>query len=83
MIIWITSWLAYNRTQHSSIGETPFFLLKGRDALEPTELRTPMRNRILMDQNNVFAQQWQEAVELAKSKLIIAQARQKQFTPVL
>ena len=30
---------AYNRTPHSSTGETPFFLLKGRDALEPTDLR--------------------------------------------
>jgi hypothetical protein len=70
---------AYNRTPHSSTGETPFFLLKGRDALEPTDLRPPMRNRILTDQNNVFAQHWQEAVELAKSKLVIAQARQKKY----
>jgi transposase InsO family protein len=33
---------AYNRTPHASTGETPFFLLKGRDALEPTDLRPPM-----------------------------------------
>ena len=69
----------YNRTPHSSTGETPFFLLKGRDALEPIDLRPPMRNRILTDQNNVFSQQWQEAIELAKSKLILAQARQKEY----
>jgi hypothetical protein len=38
-----------------------------------------MRNRVLTDQNNVFSQQWQEAIELAKSKLVIAQARQKKY----
>ena len=38
-----------------------------------------MRNRILDDQNNVFAQQWQESIELAKANLIIAQARQKHY----
>jgi hypothetical protein len=38
-----------------------------------------MRNRFLTDQNNVFSQQWREAVELAKSKLIVAQERQKHY----
>jgi hypothetical protein len=51
---------AYNTTPHSSTGDTPFFLLKGRDAIEPTDLRPPLRNRYLEDQNNVYAQQWQE-----------------------
>jgi hypothetical protein len=70
---------AYNRTPHSSIGESPFFLLKGRDTLEPTDLKPPMRNRVLTDQNNVFSQQWQEAIELAKSKVVLVQARQKKY----
>ena len=70
---------AYNRTPHSSTGEAPFFLLKGRDALEPTDLRPPMRNRVLTDQNNVFSQQWQEAIEMSKSKIVLAQARQKKY----
>ena len=46
---------ANNGTPHSSTGEAPFFLLKGRDALEPTDLRPPMKNRVLTDQNNVFS----------------------------
>jgi hypothetical protein len=38
-----------------------------------------MRNRVLTDQNNVFSQQWQEAIEMAKSKIVLAQARQKKY----
>lgn len=40
---------AYNRPPHSSTGETPFYLLKGRDTLEPTDLIPPMSNRLLED----------------------------------
>ena len=38
-----------------------------------------MRNRVLDDQNNVFATQWQEAIELAKANLTIPLARQKHY----
>jgi hypothetical protein len=38
-----------------------------------------MRNRVLTDQKNVFSQQWQEAIEVAKSKVELAQARQKKY----
>lgn len=50
-------------TPHLSPGETPFFLLRGRDEVKPTDLRPLMRNRFLGDQNNVYAQQWHEAIE--------------------
>ena len=68
----------YNQTPHLSTKETPFFLLKGRDPLEPTDLRPPMRYRGLEDENNVFTQSWHDAMELAKAHLIIAQDTQKQ-----
>jgi hypothetical protein len=38
-----------------------------------------MRNSVLTDQNNVFSQQWQEAIEVAKSKVFLTQARQKKY----
>lgn len=56
--------------------ETFFYLLKGRDGFEPTDLRPPMRNRLLEEQSNIFYQLWHDAVELAKKHLIKAQSRQ-------
>jgi hypothetical protein len=38
-----------------------------------------MRNRVLTDKNNVFSQHWQETIELEKSKVVLAQARQKKY----
>jgi hypothetical protein len=70
---------AYNRTPHSSTVESPFFLLNVRDPLELTNLRPPMRNRVLTNKNNVFSQHWQETIELEKSKVVLAQARQKKY----
>ena len=68
----------YNQTTQLSTKETPFFLLKGRDPLEPTDLRPPMRYRGVEDESNIFTQQWHDAIELAKAHLIIAQDVQKQ-----
>lgn len=66
-------------TAHASTGETTFFLLKSRDLLEPTDLRPTMRYRLLTDKANLASQRKHDAVELAKSRLIIAQGRQKEF----
>lgn len=60
----------YNRTPHTSTKDTPFYLLKGRDALEPTDVRPPMRNRWLKNEANIFAQQWHEALDRAKARLM-------------
>lgn len=70
---------AYNRTIHSSTLDSPFFLLRGRDALEPTDLRPPMRYRSLTDENNLFPQQWHNALELARAHIIIGQGKQKEY----
>lgn len=58
---------SYSQTPHSSTSETLFYLLKGRDAFEPTVLRPLMRNRLLEDKNNFYTQQWHEALELANN----------------
>lgn len=68
----------YNQTTHASTNETPFYLMKGRDPLEPTDLRPPLRYRSLESEDNIFSQYWHDAVDLAKSHLIIAQNNQKQ-----
>ena len=53
-------------------------MLKERDPLEPTDLKPPMRYRGTEDENNIFTQQWHDAIELAKPHLIIAQDAQNQ-----
>ena len=68
----------YNQTTHLSTNETPFYLLKGRDPLEPIDLRPPSRYRSLENENDIFSQHWHEAIDLAKAHLIIAQNKQKQ-----
>ena len=68
----------YNQSIHISTKESPFFLLKGRDPLEPTDLRPPMRYRLAQNENNIFSQQWHQAVELARANILIAQDKQKQ-----
>ena len=67
----------YNKTPHTSTKDTPFYLLKGRDALEPTDVRPPMRNRILEEEGNTFSRQWHDALETARANSVVAQARQK------
>lgn len=68
----------YNQTTHVSTKETPFYLLKGRDPLEPTDLRPPLRYRSLENESNAFSQHWHDAIDLAKAHLVVAQNKQKQ-----
>ncbi len=69
----------YNRTPHASTGETPSYLLKRRDPLEPTDLRPPMRYQVLEDENDIFAQYYHEALELARNQQVLAKAKQKEY----
>lgn len=67
-----------NTTPHSSLGdETPFNLMKGRDALHPTDIRPPMRYRLTTDPNHWYRDRWNEARELAAAHLILAKEKQK------
>lgn len=67
----------YNQTAHISTKETQFFLIKGRDPLEPTDLRPPIRFRLVQNENNVFSQQWHQALEIARANILISQEKQK------
>ena len=70
--------LPCNKTPHTSTKDTPFYLLKGRNALEPTDVRPPMRNRILEDETNTFSRQWHDALETVRANSVMTQAKQKE-----
>jgi len=70
--------MRYNLSPNASTGEVPFYLIKGRDALEPTDLRPPMRYRFLEDFGNIFSVRWNEALALAKAHSVISKAKQKE-----
>lgn len=69
----------YNQTIHYSTNETPSYLLNGRDPLEPTDLRPPMRYRGIETETNIFSQNWHDAIDLVKAHLVISQNKQKQI----
>ena len=45
---------AHNTSVQASTNETPFYLLYGRDPLEPNDLNEPMRFRLTTNENNIF-----------------------------
>ena len=69
----------YNRTKHSSLKDTPFHLIKGRDPLEPTDVRPPMRYRFTDDPNHWFRDRWNFAIELAEANLVLSKEIQKKY----
>ena len=70
---------AHNTSVQASTNETPFYLLYGRDPLEPSDLNEPMRYRLTTNENNIFAQQWEKAMKIVQSELQKSQLRQKDY----
>lgn len=57
---------AYNTSVHSSFDDTPFYLLYGRDVVEPADPVEPSRYKLASNENTLFAQHWHRAQELAR-----------------
>ena len=74
-----------NDGPHSDTKQSSFYLFRGRDGLEPTDLRKRLRNRFLEDDEEAddeeaetfsFSSQWHESLDLARANLIIAKDAQ-------
>jgi hypothetical protein len=68
---------AYNTSLNASTKETPFFVVFGRDPLEPSDLKPPNRYRLGDDVWDDFNWNWHRAIEAAKENLKKAQDYQK------
>ena len=70
---------AYNTSLQASIKETPFFVMYGRDPIEPSDLKPPSRYRLGDDELEDFTWNWHRTVELCREHLAKAQKYQKDY----
>ncbi len=73
---------AYRCSTHASVGDSPFFLLYGRDPYTPIDVILASEPRIyreIEDYRADITQALQQAWQLAQEHLVQAQARQKHY----
>ena len=71
--------LAYNSSIHTSIKNSPFYLLFGREPSLAIDIEKPLRYRAIESENNIISQQWHNALKIAKLHLLKAQKKQKAY----
>ena len=70
---------AYNTSLNASTKEVPFFVIFGRDPIEPSDLKPPTRYRLGDDVWDDFNWNWHRAIEASKEQLKKAQSYQKRY----
>ncbi len=66
-----------NTSPHVGMKDTSFYLMYGRDALEPGDLHEPSRYKAVTDENSIFAKQYAQALKIARENIIKSQENQK------
>jgi RNase H-like domain found in reverse transcriptase/Integrase zinc binding domain/Integrase core domain len=68
---------AYNTSLNATTKEVPFFVVFGRDPIEPSDLKPPNRYRLGDDVWDDFNWNWHRAIEVSKENLKKQQEYQK------